>query len=167
MAQTATFYILQLKEIETLKNVSNSNVGKKKGWLNITKKASDKLLEKLEEVALEKIFYRWSGQAFPVLAVFSKEKLGVDWGDLQYSKIALELLEKRDAGLYIFSVFDDGLLKLKLNGMFYTLPELNEFAIEFVGNKPGNPDIMKNAVEVFNQALSKLTKEHVVVLSIV
>jgi hypothetical protein len=167
MAQTATLYIIEIKNLAYLKAANTSAITKKKGWLGLKKKAEDSFKQNLESLAAEKILYRWSGLAFTVLAVFSKEKLQVDWENLKYSNIANDLSKLRHAGIFIFSIEDEGLFRLNFNGMFYSEQDLNDFAIEFIGKKPDNPGVMKNAVEVFNKALSKLTKERVVLLLIV
>ena len=165
MAQTASFYILSLKSLDELKAVEKGNGSNKKSWLARITKPADPIPDKLESLAVDKITYRYSGLAFAILSVFSKEKLEAGWDDLEYSSVAHELSEKTDTGIYIFSINDMQLLKLKPTGMFYSMEELDQFAIEFEGNKPGNPDIMRKAVEVFSEALSRLSKDRVVLLS--
>jgi hypothetical protein len=164
MAQTATLYLLEIKDLQSLQS---SDSPKRKSLLGRLKKPAGTFESKLQEVAAEKINYRWSGTAFAVLAIFSKERLEVNWDNLEYSSIANDLSSSWEAGIYLFSIKDEGLLRLKPNGMFYSLQELDEFAIEFAGDKPGNPNIMKDAVGSLNNALSKLTKENVVLLAIV
>lgn len=166
MVQTATFFVLEIKDLEFLRVEVKAYSGKKKSWLGMIKKSNYLLSKKLDSLAVEKINYRWSGLAFAILAVFSKEKLETDWGNLEYSSLANELSEKREAGIYIFSIKDEGLFKIKPTGHFYSIDELDQFAIEFEGTKPGNEYIMKHAVEMLNQALSKLTKERVALLLI-
>jgi hypothetical protein len=164
MAQTATFCIVEIKDIELIKKAVNA--GLKKSWLGGIKKITDPMARKLEQFSVEKIPYRWAGASFAVLAVFSREKLGVDWENLQYSTVARELSEKNDAGVYIFSIEDQDLHKLRPTGFFYSIEELNEYAIELKGSKPANPNVMKYAVETLEQALAKLTNERVVILLI-
>jgi|GEM_PF-5672037 len=166
MAQTAALSILEIKDLALLQQALDADAGNTKNWLKRMKKTADSFASKLESFAIEKISYRWSGFAFAVLAVFSKERLGVDWDNLEYSRIANTLQKNSEAGMYIFSINDLDLLKLKPNGLFYSVEELDQFAIEFEGNQPGNREIMKNAVEVLNLAFSKLTKQRVAVLLI-
>jgi hypothetical protein len=164
MAQTATLCILEIKDLELLQNAADSGI--KKNWLGRVRTAPGTFTKRLDGLVIEKIRYRWSGLAFAILAVFSNEKLGVDWNNLEYSNLANEFSEKTGAGIYIFSVSDDELFKLRPNGFYYSIEELDQFAIEFEGKKPANPEIMKNAVEVLEEALSKLTNEKVVLLLI-
>ena len=164
MPEAATFYILQIKDLELLQNEVKGNSDIKKSWLGLKRKTTDSFVNKLEKFAVEKIKYRWSALAFPVLAVFSKEKLKADWHYLEYSSIANEFSEKAEAGIYIFSINDTLLMKLKPNGYFYSIQELNQFAFEFEGTKPKNPDLMRNAAKALDEALSKITKEKVVLL---
>src|SRR5688500_4814186 len=164
MSQTAMFYILEVKDLELLQNEDGKDPDTKAGWLKLKKKTQNPFLSKLEKLAMEKIHYRWSALAFPILAVFSKEKLKADWNYLEYSGVADKFSENLEAGIYIFSINDKGLMKLKPNGYFYSIQQLNQFAAEFEGSKPKNPDIMLNAAKALDEVLSKLTKEKVVLL---
>lgn len=164
MSQSAAFYILNIKDLDTLKNEDVHEPELKKSWFRLKRKTQDPLITKLEELAVEKINYRWSALAFPIIAVFSKEKLKADWSYLEYSKVADTLSEKIDAGIYIFSQNDLGLMKIKPNGYFYSIQELNQFAAEFEGTRPKNPDVMRNAAKALEEALSKLTKDTVLLL---
>ncbi|MBC7827154.1 MAG: hypothetical protein H7122_05375 [Chitinophagaceae bacterium] len=166
MSQTATFFVIDKKGLEFLQKESQAEGANKKNWLGLLKKTPDTLLKKLESITLEKINYRWSGLAFAIVAVFSKEKLHVDWDALEYSDFANELSSKTELGIYIFSINDQDLLKLKPTGLFYSEQELDQFAVDFEGKKPANPDIMKNAIKILDEALSKLTKEKLVLLLI-
>jgi hypothetical protein len=164
MSQTATFFILDIKDLELLQSEDNNDAETKKSWLGLKKKTQDPFITKLEKLAGEKINYRWSALAFPILAVFSKEKLKADWNYLEYSEIADKLSEKVEAGIYIFSQNDLALMKIKPNGYFYSIQQLNQFAAEFQGSKPKSPDIMKNAAKALDEGLSKLTKDKVLLL---
>lgn len=165
MTQTATFYILEIKVLETLQKANDSGSNIKRAIRSLTKKKPDSFASHLNGFAIETIKYRWSGSAYTVLAVFAKEKLEVDLNKLEYNKLADELSEKNKVGVYIFSTNDD-LFKLKPNGFYYSIEELDEFAIEFKGSKPANPGIMKDAVKILDEALSKLSDEKVVLLLI-
>ncbi|MGZ5134885.1 MAG: hypothetical protein ACXWCG_07035 [Flavitalea sp.] len=165
MAQTACFYILPTNSLEELRKDETGNVSNKKNWLARIIKPADPLPDKLESFAVDKINYRYSGLAFAILSAFSREKLEADWDDLEYSSIANELSERTGNGIYIFSINDIQLLKLKPTEKFYSLEQLDQFAIEFAGNKPGNPDIMRKAVEVFSEALYRLANDRLVLLA--
>jgi hypothetical protein len=165
MAQTATLYLLDKKNLMSLQASTGDDSVKKKALLNFPGKTK-KYEKKFDNLAIEKIVYRWSGMAFPILAVFSKEKLYVDWDNLEYSSIANDLSKNFDGGIYIFSINDEGLLRLRPDSMFYSSHDLYNFAIEFAGNKPSNPDIMKDAVGFLNNTLSKLTNDRVILLLI-
>ena len=167
MAQTATLYLFEKKDLASLQVASGDHLIKKKSLLSFPKKTSKKYEKLFDSFAVEKIVYRWTGMAFPILAVFSKEKLYVDWDNLEYSSIANDLSKNLEAGIYIFSIKDEGLLRLRPDSMFYSPHELYKFAIDFTGEKPSNPDIMKDAVGFLNNTLSKLTNEHVILLFIV
>jgi hypothetical protein len=164
MSQRAEFYILNIKDLEPLQSEDRNDSKTKKSWLGLKRKTQDPFITKLEKLAVEKITYRWSALAFPILAVFSKEKLKADWGYLEYSEVADKLSEKLDAGIYIFSQNDFGLLKIKPNGFFYSIQQLNRFAADFEGSKPKNPDIMQHAAKFLEEALSKVTKGQVLLL---
>jgi hypothetical protein len=164
MSQTATFYILEVKDLALLESEGGKESDSKKSWLGLKKKTQEPFISQLEKLTVEKISYRWSALAFPILAVFSKEKLKADWHYLEYTSIADKFSEKIEAGIYIFSINDKEMIKLKPNGYFYTIQQLNQFAAEFEGSKPKNPDIMKNAAKALDEVLSKLTKEKVVLL---
>ena len=165
MTQTATFYILAIKDLELLQKAGDAGSTIKKAIRNLLKTKADSLTSDLADYAIETIKYRWSGAAYTVLAVFGKEKLEVDLNNLEYSKLANELSEKNEVGVYIFSSNDD-LLKLKPNGFYYSIEELDEFAVELKGSKPANPAVMKDAVKILDNALSKLSDETVVLLLI-
>src|SRR5215203_3605591 len=164
MSQRAAFYILNIKDLESLQNEDTNDSETKKSWLGLKRKTQDPFITKLERLAVEKISYRWSALAFPILAVFSKEKLKADWSYLEYSKVADKLSEKLEAGIYIFSENDLGMVKVKPNGYFYSIQQLNQFASDFEGSKPKNSDIMQNAAKALDEALSKLTKDQVLLL---
>jgi hypothetical protein len=164
MGQTASFYVLKLDSLYELRKIDSADSSNKKSWFQRIRKSADPVLDKLESLSVNKINYRYSGLAFAILAVFSKEKLEADWDNLEYSSMANELSERTGAGIYIFSINDMQLLKLKPSEQFYSLEQLDQFAIEFVGNKPSNPDIMRKAVEVFTEALYKMANDRVVVL---
>lgn len=163
IAQTANLYILEIPHLELL---LGSEGVKKKSILKWPKKNTAPVTKILENIAIEKLSYRWSGLAFAILAVFSRERLDVNWDNLKYSDMADSLSAKWKAGIYIFSIDDEGLLKLKNTSLFYSLPQIDEFAIEFAGDKPRNPEVMKDAVELLNTALSKMTADRVVLLEI-
>ena len=164
MSQSAAFYILNIKDLDALKNEDAHESEAKKSWLRLKRKTQDPFITKLEDLAVEKINYRWSALAFPILAVFSKENLKADWSYLEYSEVADKLSEKMEAGIYIFSQNDLGLMKIKPNGYFYSIQQLNTFAAEFEGSKPKNPEVMRNAAKALEDALSKLTKDTVLLL---
>lgn len=164
MSRIATFYVLEIKDLEQLQGAATANAGGKKKIFSLKKKGPDPIENKLDEIALEKIPYRWSGFAYTLLSVFSREKMGFDWSQLEYRTPAQELSEKYEAGIYIFSIKDEGLFRMQPTGLFYTLEELNQFAVELKGNEPANPNIMNDAVKLLNEVLSKLTKERIVLL---
>lgn len=164
MAQTASFHVLKLDSLDDLRKVDPANSKNKKSWFQRKRKLTHPVLDKLESLSVNKISFRYSGLAFAVLSVFSKEKLEAGWDDLEYSTIANELSQKTGAGIYIFSINDMQLLKLRPSEQFYSLEQLDQFAIEFVGNKPSNPDVMRKAVDVFTEALYKLANDRVVIL---
>ena len=165
MAQTACFYVLTLNSLDELRKLDTGNVSNKKTWLKRITKSVDPLQEKLESLAVNKMYYRYSGLAFAILSAFSKEKLEADWDDLEYSSIAKELSERTGTGIYIFTINDMQLLKLVPTEKFYSLEQLDLFAIEFAGNEPSNPDVMRKAIEVFSEALYKLSNDRVILLS--
>ena len=164
MSQSAAFYILNIKDLEVLGKEDVHESETKKSWISLKRKAQHPFIISLEKFAVEKINYRWSALAFPILAVFSKEKLKADWSFLEYNEIANKLSEKIEAGIYIFSKNDLGLMKIKPNGYFYSIQQLNQFAADFEGSKPKNPDIMRNAAKALDEALSKLTKDTALLL---
>ena len=164
MSPKAEFYILNIKDLESLQSDAGNDPKKKKSWLGLKRKTRHPFVTKLEEFAVAKIRYRWSALAFPILAVFSKETLKADWEYLEYSRVADKLSEKIEAGIYIFSKNDLGLMKIKPNGYFYSIQQLNRFAADFEGSKPKNPDVMENAAKALEEALSKLTKDQVLLL---
>lgn len=167
MRQTATFFIIEKKDLELLEKEGKEETAViKRRWFEKPKKPASVLSRRLEAVAVEKVNFRWAGLAFVIMAVFSREKLGADWDNLKYSHLANQFFDKTEGGIYIFSIHDQELLKLKPNGYYYTMGELEQFAIEFEGNKPGNPDIMKDTVKVLDEALSKITMGNIVVLLI-
>lgn len=165
MALTATFWILEIKDLELLRKTVEAESAIKKSWLDKIKKPPESFFKKMETIAVERINYRYSGMAFTILAVFSKEKLNVDWENLLYSNFANEFSQGSDSGIYIFSIMDKDLQKLKPTGLFYSMQELDQFAVDFEGNKPGNPDIMKNSIKELDEVFRKLTKERVVLLA--
>jgi hypothetical protein len=164
MSQRAAFYILSTKNLDTLKHQDFPKSGIKKSWFGLKRKTQHPFIMKLEELAVEKISYRWSALAFPILAVFSRESLRADWSDLEYSTVADRLSEKIAAGIYIFSQNDLGLMKIKPNGYLNSIQQLDQFAAEFAGSRPKNPDVMRNAAKALEEALSKLTKDTVLLL---
>lgn len=164
MSLSAVFYTLNTADLERLQNDNGDISESKKSWLGLKRKTQHPFITKLEKLAVEKINYRWSALAFPILAVFSKEKLKADWNYLEHSTVADKLSENLDAGIYIFSPNDLQLMKIKPNGYFYSIQLLNQFATEFEGSKPKNPDIMLNAAKALDEALSKLTKDMVLLL---
>ena len=164
MSQTAAFYTLQIKDLDILGKGDIQESETKKSWIGLKRKTQHPFITNLEKRAVERINYRWSALAFPILAVFSKEKLKADWSYLEYSDVANKLSEKIDAGIYIFSKNDLGLMKIKPNGYFYSIQQLNQFAADFEGSKPKNPDTMRNAAKALDEALSKLTKDTVLLL---
>lgn len=164
MSRTATFYLLRIKDLEQLNKFDNPGTGSKKTFLTLKKKPTDAVDLKLSEIAVEKIQYRWSGLAYTLLAVFAKEKIGLDWSQLEYKDLADELSGLYGAGVYIFSAKDEALFILKPNGHFYNLEELNEFSVELQGDEPANTNIMDDAVKLLNDVLSKLTEEKVALL---
>ena len=166
MSRTATFYVLSIKDLELLQRGAYAGSTIKKAVFGLIKKRLDSFAAHVESFAIEKIKYRWSGFAYAVLAVFSKEKLQVDWSQCEYNNLAEELTKKYETGIYIFSTKDEELFKLRPNGFYYSIEELDEFAVEFQGTKPGNPNVMKDAVKVLEEALSKLTDEKVLLLLI-
>ena len=167
MSQTASLYLLRIHDLQSLVDDLRVQNGKKKTLIPWSKKNADRFETKLEKLAVEKVNYRWSGMAFTVLAVFSRERLKVDWDTLEYGSVANELSRNRDTGIYIFSAKDEALLALKHNGQFYTTRELDNYAEKFTGEKPRNTDVMKDAVILLNSMLSKITPDNVVILSIV
>lgn len=166
MLRTATFYLLSTKDLEFLKQGPYAGSTIKKAVFSLIKKKVDSFARHLDSLAIEKIKYRWSGLAYAVLAVFSKEKLQVDWDKLEYNDLAEELTKKYEIGAYIFSFKDEELFKLRPNGFYYGIEELDEFAVEFQGTKPANPNVMQDSVKVLDEALSKLTEEKVLLLLI-
>ena len=164
MSQSAAFYILNIKDLKRLENEDVPESETKKSWIGLKRKTLHPLITSVEKLAVEKINYRWSALAFPILAVFSKEKLKADWSYLEYGEIANKLSEKIEAGIYIFSKNDLGLMKIKPNGYFYSIQQLNQFAADFEGSRPKNPDVMRNAAKALEEALSKLTMDTVVLL---
>jgi hypothetical protein len=166
MALTASLYLLKIDDLNSLVADTGVQSRKNKGLLRWSRKNTDPFITKLDNIALEKTDYRWSGIAFSVLSVFSREKLKVDWDKLEYGSIANQLSKIRDAGVYIFSTKDESLSTLKMDGFYYSLTELDEFAEEFTGNKPHYADVMKNAIILLNDMLLKLTPERVVLLLI-
>ena len=164
MSQSAAFYILATADLENLQNDNGTESETKKSWLGLKRKTQHPFITRLEKLAVEKINYRWSALAFPILAVFSKEKLKADWDYLEHSRVADKLSENLDAGIYIFSPNDLQLMKIKPNGYFYSIQQLNQFATEFEGTKPKNPDIMRKAAEALDEALTKLTRDRVLLL---
>lgn len=163
MALTASLYLLELKDLQSLQENPGSD-SKAQKLIARTKKILKPSINRLERLAVEKVKFRWSGTAFVVLAVFSNQKLQLNWDQLKYSSLANAVSKNWEAGVYIFSLQDEGLSRLQLNGLPYSRQELDEFAIEFTGEKPVNTDIMKDAVELLNQTLLKLTSERVVLL---
>ena len=161
---SAAFYIIKKEDLELLQNEDIHLSKATKSWLGIKRKTQHPFVIKLEKIAVEKINYRWSALAFPVLAVFSKELLKADWGYLEFSEAADKLSANMDAGIYIFSPNDLQLMKIKPNGYFYSIQQLNQFATKFEGSKPKNPDTMRNAAKSLDEALSKLTKDTVLLL---
>jgi hypothetical protein len=166
MALTATLYLIDIKDLESIGGEVGRVQGKKKSLLGWAESHSERFFKKLELLAVEKIVYRFSGMAFPILAVFSKEKLYVDWDNLEYSRIANDFSGYLEAGIFIFSIKDEGLLRLRPDAMFYSLHDLDRFAVAFAGGKPANPDIMKDAVGFLNSTLSKLTPQRVILLAL-
>lgn len=163
MKQAATFYIVDLKNIEALSESAENNTGGKKGIFR-KKKPGETIVELLDHFSSEKIPYKWSGLAFTTLAVFCKEKMGFDWSGLEYHELADKLSDKYDVGVYIFSSKDEGLFRLETTGLFYNLEELEHFAADLLGSKPSNPEVMREAVVVLNQQVLKLKKNNVVIL---
>jgi hypothetical protein len=163
MSRTAIFYLLKvgdLVKLNTLGKVSQV----KKSFLSPKKKPSEAVDVQISEIAMETIPYPWSGLAYTLLAVFAKEKIGLDWSQLEYKALADELSERYAAGVYIFSAKDEALFTMKPNGYFYNLDELNEFSVELQGNAPANSNIMDDAVKLLNKVLSKVTEEKVALL---
>ena len=160
----ATFYILKKNDLVLLKNGSEADPGKRKGFFSRKKKPADAFVETLESTAVEKFKYKWADLSLVILAVFSKERLKADWHYLEYNGIANELTEKYEAGVYIFSGDDKGMMKLKPNGYFYPMHELDQFAATFEGSKPNNPNLMRNAAKFLDEVLSKLTSDTVALL---
>ena len=58
MPQTATFYLLDTKDLESLQEEVPEQETKK-SWLTLKRKSEHPLITKLEKLALEKINYRW------------------------------------------------------------------------------------------------------------
>lgn len=160
MSRSATFYLVNVEDLPMLRSMEPVPTVKK-SLISFKKKPLVTLESKIAEVAQETIPYRWSGLAYTMLAVFAKEKLGVDWSLLYYKDLADELSEKHNVGIYIFSTTDEGMFVMKPNGYFYNLEELNEFSSEIQGNAPANSNIMDDAVKLLNEVLSKLTPEKV------
>jgi hypothetical protein len=165
MSRTATFYLLKIEDLQKLNTPENA-AQVKKSFLGLKKKSSDTVDVQMSEIAVEKMQYRWSGLAYTLLAVFAKEKLGIDWGLLEYKDLADELSERYEAGVYIFSAKDEALFAMKPNGYFYNLEELNEFSVEVQGQVPANSNVMDDAVRLLNEVLSKVTQEQVALLLI-
>lgn len=166
MPQTASFWIVATKDLPKLRMIAETGLEYKRNWLGLRRLDPEPLSEKIKQIAVDQVNYRYSGFAFSIIAVFSKERLGVDWDKLEHSELAGKLSKLGDAGVYIFSIADRDLLKLKPTGLFYTMEELDQFAIEFEGNKPSNPEIMKNAINVYNKAFDQLSNERLVLLLI-
>jgi len=166
MAQIATFYLLSIENLESLQNIKDPAFARNKKWLGLHKKTAGLLVKKLDQVAIETVKWQWSGLAFVVLSVFSKEKLEVDWYRLEHGALSASLSEKWATGVYIFSAKDEEMQKLKPNGFYYSMEEIDEFALQLEGTKPANPEIMKNAVELMDVFLSKLTDDRAALLVI-
>ncbi len=164
MPRTATFYLLEIKALEELQGTVTTETGQKKRIFSLKKKGPAPVEDKLDEIASEKVPYRWSGLAYTLLSVFAKEKMGFDWSQLEYGVLADELSRRYEVGVYIFSVKDEGLFRMKPNGYFYNLEELNEFSVELQGNAPANANIMDDAVRLLNEVLSKITEDRVALL---
>ena len=67
MSQRAEFYILNIKDLESLQSEDRNDSKAKKNWFGLKRKTQDPFITKLEELAVEKITYRWSALAFPIL----------------------------------------------------------------------------------------------------
>lgn len=156
----ATFYIIHVNDLEQLE-IAESIVNSKRTLFTRTKTPLELFTSKLEEVAVETIKYKWPDISLAIISVFSKERLKADWDYLEYNKTAGMITEKYEVGAYVFSVNDIELMKIKPNGYFYSLPELDQFAANFEGRKPANPQLMRNAAKFLEDVLSKLKPDHV------
>lgn len=163
MQQAATFYIVHSEGLQKLHEQLDTEVTSKKSLFK-RRKPGEILVEMLDLHSTEKNPYKWSGLAYSMLAMFCKEKMGFDWSGLEYHQLANKLSEKYASGVYIFCVKDEGLFRLEANGFFYTLEELEQFAIDLLGSRPSNPEIMNEAVKMFNMQMAKLKKDNAVVL---
>lgn len=159
----ARFYIIPVDDLHQLE-IPEVISSAKKTFFNRKKSPLELFIERLEAVAIETIHYKWPDISLAILAVFSKEKLRADWEYLEHNKTASIITEKYDVGAYIFSPNDIELMKIKPNGYFYSLPELDQFAANFEGRKPSNPRLMRNAAKFFEDVLSKLKTGTVSVL---
>lgn len=163
MSRTATFYLVRKEDLEKLAAFEPA-IPIKKSFISLKKKPSDTIKSRISDIAVETIPYRWSGLAYTLLAVFAKEKIGIDWSLLDYKELADQLSDSHGVGIYIFSTKDEAMFAMKPNGYFYNLDELNEFSAELQGNAPANSNIMDDAVKLLNDVLSKITEENVALL---
>ena len=159
----ARFYIINVKDLNQLE-VADGISSSKKTLFGRKKAPVELLTDKLEEIAIETIIYKWPDISLAILAVFSKERLQADWDYLEHNRTAGIITEKYNVGAYIFSPNDLELMKIKPNGYFYSLQELDQFAEKFEGRKPANPQLMKNAAKFLEDVLSRLKPDNVAVL---
>jgi len=164
MSAIADFRIIETSLLDELQDHAEIKVEKKL----FGKKTTDKYWDFLNAHSRRLMDFKWSGHVFSDTLTFLDEKKGINLVKGKYDAIATDLVNKRQASVFILTYEQKQKYLDKLKAENYSIDELTAFNKKF--SEQDDPELAKaeiEAIKFLRDNLELLTDDkHVVLLNV-